>query len=376
MVDVEKNRRSRLKKLLQKPHSPQSKSINLPVLLFLVLGSGLLLSILLIYYIQVAINVWTPDFTLPNITPPLPTAFRIESFSRTVRQINDQLWRVGIIVLIFIVIIFQSEHFFKIISIVLSLIFGLTLAGNWTRILPWLSQTSFNQVDPQFQRDLSFYIFSFPIWKLFDFWLGGLFLVALIIVGLTYLLSAKSLSQGKFPGFSRPQLRHLYTLASLMMLIMALRHWLARYQLLYSPRGVVYGASYTDIHVTLLINTSLSFIALGIAIWLFLKAVTGKGQKQWLVSPKKTKLSQLPFSPLPFYLYLGILISGFLLAQLTQYLIVQPNELARERPYIERSIALTRKAFDLDKINIETLAAAGELTLEDLRSRNSPGEGT
>ncbi|MGK7943042.1 MAG: UPF0182 family protein [Microcystaceae cyanobacterium] len=361
-----KSYRLRSRKVLRQPLSPQSQPLTLPILLGLVFSFSLLLSILLVYYTQVAINVWTPDFTLPAITPQLPSPFSLRIFSTIITQVNEQLWKAGAILLIILLSIFQAEKFLRIVTFFFSLVLGVIISGNWTRILLWLNSTPFETVDPQFDNNVSFYIFTLPIWRLIYFGFAGVLFLGLLTVSLTYLLSAKSLSQGKFPGFSRPQLRHLYTLGGFLMWGISFHHWLARYQLLYSPRGVVYGASYTDIHIILPINTALSFLSFAIAIWLFLKALTGKGKKQWLVPPKQRKLSQLPFSPLPFYLYLSLLVGSFVLAQLTQYLIVQPNELARERPYIQRSIQFTRQGFNLEKITPQVLQASGQLSDQDL----------
>ncbi len=365
------HRRFKKKKIRQDLNVPQSKSMALGTLLVLVFSGGLLLSIILIYYTQVTIDAWTPDFTLPYIAPPLPSPFKIQSFPLIIQQITENSWKIGIIILCLFFLFYKVDYFLQASAVLLSLILGMAIAGNWTRILPWLNQTSFQQREPQFGHDISFYVFRLPIWQLIDFWLGGLFFFGILMVSLTYLLSAKSVSQGKFPGFSRSQLRHLYTLGGILMLLLAFRHWLARYELLYSARGVVYGASYTDVHIALPVNTLLTFLGLGIAIWLLAKAITGEGRKKWLMPNPKSKFSQLPFSPIPIYLYITIFVGGSILAELTQYLIVQPNELARERPYIERNIEFTRKAFNLDHIDIKTLEASGTLTLQDLQKNQA-----
>ncbi|MFW6359188.1 MAG: UPF0182 family protein, partial [Chroococcales cyanobacterium] len=170
-------------------------------------------------------------------------------------------------------ILIQPHNWLRAIAIGISLIFGLVLSGNWTRILEYFFATPFDEIDPIFNKDISFYIFKLPVWQLIDFWLGGLFLYGLSSVTLVYLLSGDSISQGKFPGFSKGQLRHLYGLSGTVMLTLALRHWLARYELLYSPRGVTFGASYTDVNIQLPAETVLSLMAFSIAIWLIYKSI-------------------------------------------------------------------------------------------------------
>ena len=73
---------------------------------------------------------------------------------------------------------------------------------------------------------------------------------------LLYLLSNNSLGEGKFPGFSLTQQRHLAALSGGFLFIVAFSYWLSRYELLYSSRGVAYGASYTDVTTQLPISTA------------------------------------------------------------------------------------------------------------------------
>lgn len=265
---------------LEKPSSgkilPQSYPIRLPWLLAIVLGFGLLIGSMLLYFGEVALDVWTPDFTLPNIIPPLPSPFKVTS---ALPQISQNLGKLAIIVLVPVAILINSHFWLSAIAAVVSLVMGLTLAGNWMRVLGYFNATAFEGSDPQFGRNISFYIFKLPLWNLLDFWLGGLFLYSLIAVSLTYLVSGDSLSQGKFAGFSRPQLRHLYGLGGLMVATLGLHHWLERYQLLYSRRGVSYGANYTDVGVQLPLETALAVLASAIALWLLTKTLTGRGKK-------------------------------------------------------------------------------------------------
>ena len=367
-VPIKGKKRRKPRKKQSNQLLPESRPFGLFwLILFITIGGGLI-GFMLLYYSELAYRVWTPDFTLPNITPPLPTPFFLDSITEILSQLKTHLWKGGIIGGIVLLIFINSQLFLKIVSIVFSMIFGLVLSGNWTRISQYFNPTAFGEVDPQFSQDISFYIFSLPFWRLLNFWLGGLFLLGFIIVSLTYLLSANSLSQGKFPGFSRHQLRHLYILGSLIMSLVGLYHWLARYQLLYSTKGVVFGASYTDIHFLLPIYTLAAIVAIIIAVWLLIKSITGWGKYAQIKSLRPSFFSQLPFSPFPFLAYISIIIISFFGQQAVQSLIVEPNELARERPYIERNIELTRHAFNLDKISTETLKGTGTLTKKSLKS--------
>ena len=349
--------------------TPQSAVLRFPWLLIIVAGFGLLIGLMLLYYSQVTFALLQPDYTLPKVSQPLPSRFDASFFWQSLPQIVGQIGQIAAVIFVVILLLANGSFWLTTIAVAISFIFGLVISGNWSRVLQYFSQTEFERVDPQFGNEIGFYLFRLPLWQLLDFWLGGLFLYGLVAVSLIYLLSAESLAQGRFPGFSRTQLRHLYALGGATMLTLALHHWLERYQILYSERGVTYGASYTDVKVQLPIETVLAIAALLLAGWLLLKALTGSGKKQNSQMFLRRK-PQIPFSLLPFLIYLIVLISGVALSEAVQRLVVQPNELALEQPYIERTIALTRAAFNLDTIDARTFNPQGQLTANDIRQND------
>ena len=324
---------------------------------------------MLLYYSQVTFSLLQPDYTLPKVSQPLPSRFDASFFWQSLPQIVGQIGQIVAVVVIVILLLANGSFWLTTIAVAISFIFGLVISGNWSRVLQYFSETEFERVDPQFGHDIGFYLFRLPLWQLLDFWLGGLFLYGLVAVSLIYLLSAESLAQGIFPGFSRSQLRHLYALGGATMLTLALHHWLERYQILYSERGVTYGASYTDVKVQLPIETVLAIAASLLAGWLLLKALTGSGKKQNSQLFLRRK-PQIPFSLFPFLIYLIVLMSGVALSEAVQRFVVQPNELALEKPYIERTIALTRAAFNLDTIDARTFNPQGQLTANDIRQND------
>ena len=135
--------------------------------------------------------------------------------------------------------------------------------------------------EPLFSQDISFYVFSLPFWELLELWLMGLCLYGFIAVTLTYLLSADSLSQGIFPGFSPQQQRHLSGMGGCLMLVVALSYWLSRYELVYSTRGVSYGASYTDVTTQLPADSVLCILAVAIAFYLLWRTLFWQPKSQY-----------------------------------------------------------------------------------------------
>ncbi|HAX79287.1 MAG TPA: hypothetical protein DCY88_26555 [Cyanobacteria bacterium UBA11372] len=345
----------------------EESPLTLRWLLPIVLGLCLLVALMLLHYGQVVFSFWHPDLKKPLISPPLPPRFDPTSIGDLFVP-ELQIWQLALTVGVAIAILWLSQFCLKAIAIALSLSFGAIVSAHWDKILPYFHPTAFNRTEPLFNRDISFYVFNLPILQLLEFWLLGLFLYGLIAVALIYLLSGDSLSQGSFPGFSLVQQRHLNGLGSGFMLSVAFSYWLQRYELLYSTRGVAYGASYTDVTAQLPAYTTLSLVSLAIAAFLFWKMVF------WL--PTK-KAESFKVTPILFITLFFLLTGSYLIPALVQRLIVQPNELARERPYIDRSIALTRQAFALEDIDVETFdpdnqlnsntIAANALTIRNIR---------
>jgi uncharacterized membrane protein (UPF0182 family) len=330
------------------------KPFRLRSLLPLALILSLLAGLILVHYGKTALFYWYPAFNNNNL--PIITPFRLETIWELGRQLTAQIIYVGLIASVAIAILIYSQPVLTAIAIILSVLFGTIVFYNWAKVLAYFFPTAFNNTDPLFTKDISFYIFSLPLWELLELWLMGMFLYGFIAVTLTYLLSADSLSQGIFPGFSSQQQRHLYGMGGLLMLMVAFSYWLSRYELVYSPRGVSYGASYTDVTVQLPAYNILCVMALAIAAYLLWRTVFWRS---------KSRYRRFVFYGLGIYLFMVVAV-GYFLPTIVQYLIVQPNELQREQPYIQRTIALTRQAFNLETIDARTFNPQGNLTTADI----------
>jgi uncharacterized protein len=353
----------------ENPTTPLSFYSSLPLrfLLPLVIILSLIVVSILIFYSQKVLNYWELNVKLPSTPVELSPWVKqiIQLFN--IEQLSIPPVQLGFLLALTIAILWQSEFWLRAIAVVISLLLGFLLSAQWDKVLLFFHLVSFNRVDPLFNQDISFYVFSLPIWELLVFWLLGLFLFSLAAAALIYLCSGNSLSEGEFRGFSVSQRLHLNALSSLFMLGIALYDWLQRYKLLYSTRGVNYGASYTDVKVLLPIYTVLCLLAVAIAIYLVRRVII-------LSKTAKTRFKPLPYPihliyALGFYV-LVLAISGEILPSVIQRLAVQPNELTRERPYIQRTIALTREGFNLNTIEARTFDPRGQLTTKDLQANN------
>ncbi|BAZ02416.1 hypothetical protein NIES37_64280 [Tolypothrix tenuis PCC 7101] len=331
-------------------------AIRLHWLLPLALGFSLLVGLMLAYYGEIAISYWNPAFSKTSLL--VSDRFQLETIWQLARQIFSQVWYLSLVLGIAIAILIYPRLSLRAIAIVISLLFGQIIYQNWAKILQYFFRTAFNDTDPLFIKDTSFYIFSLPVLELLGLWLVGLFFYGLIAVTLTYLLSGDSLSQGFFPGFSPPQQRHLYGLGGAFMVAVALSYLLSRYELVYSKRGVSYGASYTDVVAQLPAYNTLCALAVAIAFYFLWRTIFWRPK-----SPHR----QLAFYGLGVYFLLA-LVGGLLIPNAVQYLIVEPNELQREQPYIQRTIASTRQAFDLEPIDTRNFNPQGELTEADIKA--------
>jgi uncharacterized protein len=329
-------------------------------------------------------NIATNIFN--NTSESIPLILKTGIIFRSFLQIFSNPWLIGLLAIFMLVILVYSHFILRTVALLLTVFISTTVTCQWDTVLQSFQPTLFNNKDPLFNQDIRFYIFSLPIWEIVEFWLMGLFLLGFIIVSLSYLLYGNNLSEGRFLGFSKPQLRHLSGVSGALMFVIGLSYWLSRYRLLYSPRGVSYGASYTDIVAQLPVNTILSLSAFAIAGYLLIKTIFWsknwsiqiilykfvsqfKSNSRWNFLSKSFLANKVIPYGLGLYPVIAILIYS-VFPMIIQYIIVQPNELFLEQPYIEKTIEFTRQAFALDKIDTIAFEPKGQLTEADLKEND------
>jgi len=362
-------------------------ALGLPSLLLFIISLSFLLGLIVIHYGQIFISYWHWDSSQPLFST-LPAQFEPQIIDNWIKNFQAYIWKIPVLLILMIGILSKPLIIFILLALMFSFGFSLVLSSHWANVLQYFNPTSFNQKENLLGKDLSFYIFNLPIIHVLEFWLIGLFLVSFVTCSLIYFLSGDSLRKGRFPSFSQPQQRHLHGLGGLLMLSSSMRYWLARYELLYSSEGVIFGAGYTDVNILKPGYLLLSIIALIIAIFLLWQALFSVKKirpyieilLRWIGFYKFIKRSRSNQAKLfadsyslraifTWYLGLAIIVTG-VIPGLVQRLIVQPNELERELPYIQRSIEYTRKGFNLDKINVETFDPNAQLTYTDIKNNN------
>ena len=225
---------------------------------------------------------------------------------------------------------------------------ALFLAGKasaeWEKVLLFFNQASFNQTEPIFHKDFSFYIFTLPMLEFLRSWLMNGLVIALLITGAFYYISA--ILNGREFALEGRVKGHLTILGSAIFVLVAAGHWLGRYDLLYSPTGAVYGVGFTDRFATLPARTILTFVALASAAMLIV----------WLKKGGK----RLVIAAVGGYVALSFL-GGSVIPIMVQRLYVEPSELARERTYLANNISFTRTAYGLERLQSKSHPAKGEV---------------
>ena len=357
--------------------SARLRSLGLGGLLLLGGSLSFLVGVQLLYQGQIASDFWQQTTSLYDSSTPLPLWPKLQLFNVIGQIFITQPWLLIALGISTVAFLIYPRQLGRLAAVLRSLGYGLILAKQWPTVLLYLNPVPYDTADPLFNRDISFYIFRLPVLHLLEFWVVGTLFFTLVSVYLVYLLSENTLSQGRFYGFSEPQQQHLYTLAGLLFLATSFSHWLGRYEVLYSREGVVYGAGYTHIHVLLPVNWGLAILTLILGGVFLSRGRLGRPTHplnpiRALPQPKSGLAwghTSLLVKGIGVYLVLTLL--GLVVAPtVVQRLVVQPNELQRERPYITNSIALTRAAFDLEAIESEPFDPSGDLTAADLEQND------
>ena len=250
---------------------------------------------------------------------------------------------------------FVNERFLKYRlwgAIGLSLFLGAGASQLWEQVLLFLNQKSFGVTDPIFQNDISSYVFGLPLYRLFVSWGFQLVIFTSVIIILFFIATgALQLRPGRLPEVSSGAKAHLSVLLAFVAVLKAFAYRLDSMELLYSPRGKVFGASYTDAVAHLPALNLLILISLFGAI-LLLVNIKRRG---WL----------LPATAISLWLAVSIIVGGVVPAAIQRFRVL-PDELNKELPYVENHIDYTRLAYGLDSIEEKSFEASPNLTDDDI----------
>jgi hypothetical protein len=218
------------------------------------------------------------------------------------------------------------------IALFFALIAGIGVSSQWRQWILFTNGGDFGIKDPEFNKDVGFYVFKLPFINFIIDWLFAGLVIVLLVTAVAHYLNGGIRFQT--PGQrATPQVKaHLSVILAVMALVKTAEYYFSRFELDLSDRGVVDGATYTDVKAQLPALNFLIFVSI-IAALLFVWNIWRRG---WV----------LPVIAVGLWAFVGIVV-GTIYPAVIQNFKVEPNEFASERPYIRRNIRATRDAFNL-----------------------------
>ncbi len=239
--------------------------------------------------------------------------------------------------------------FILIVTTIVSLAFVSNLFINWQDVIGFLGRNSFGLKDPIFHQDVSFYIFTIPLVESVYHTALGVVIITGLVSLITYLITGSIKLYNRHLVMSKEARTHILILILLGTLLSLFGWQLSGYKLLESPSGVVYGAGYSDIYGRLIVYRLMQVLSIVTLLAITIDFFKG--------TYRLTVLTILAF--------VGLGILSQFVSPLMQAYVVEPNELSKEKPYIENNINFTRYAFGLNKISASQFEPATSISLDD-----------
>ncbi|MGA5047272.1 UPF0182 family protein [Streptomyces arboris] len=239
------------------------------------------------------------------------------------------------------------------VTALVGLIAGASASGQWRTWLMYVNGVPFGTKDPQFKLDVAFYAFDLPWYR---FLLGFGFaatVLSLIAAALTHYLYGGLRITSPGARATAAATGHLSVLLGIFVSLKAVAYWLDRYGLAvkssdFKAADNWTGLRFVDANAYLPAKTILFFIAAICAVLFFATL----WRRTW----------QLPVIGFGLMVLSAILIGG-LYPAIVQKFQVQPNEQAKEAPFIQKNIDATRDAYDIDDAVMEDYS--GQATTGD-----------
>src|ERR1700737_93728 len=187
-------------------------------------------------------------------------------------------------------------------------------------------------MDPIFGKALNFFLFTLPAWQLIAAWLLSLIVIGcLLAVFFVLIPGGRRILAGRLSRQVTLPWRGLSITLAFLLLILAMRVYLGRFERLFEDHTIFGGVTYTDAHVTL---TGMLVVCAALILGAVIAAVNAVSMQRgrWLV------VAVLPAA----FCYFALQVVGWYVSSF----IVKPNELVREQPYIAHNTDLTRQAYE------------------------------
>ncbi|MBN1904441.1 MAG: UPF0182 family protein [Deltaproteobacteria bacterium] len=254
-----------------------------------------------------------------------------------------------------------------IVVVILSIVVAFKSSKHWDLVLRYFYQVPFGSTEPVFNKDIGFYIFTLPFLILIKNGLIFLIAVSTIITAGWYLKNGALQIDGDMTPMegappSMPSIKitanakkHLIFIFGIIVLIIGWSFYLKTYELLFSTQGPAFGAGYTDVTIKIWAFRIIQIFSLIYGVLLIYNSF-------------RTNMKVISKAGI---LWIGaIILLSYVIPASVQKLVVKPNELTKESPYIERNIKSTREAYNLNKIKEVDFNVRDSLTQEDLEKND------
>jgi uncharacterized membrane protein (UPF0182 family) len=244
------------------------------------------------------------------------------------------------------------------VSIVFALLAGVGTDREWNNWDLFHYAVSFGVSDPQFHRDVGFYVFRLPFIEFLIGWAFEAVIVVLIVTAVFHYLGGSILPQARHQRVSPGAKAHLSVLLGLLAIVRAVGYYYDRLALVLSRSHVVDGATNTSVHA----NAPADFILMAIAVIAAALFLANIRQRGWV----------LPAVGVALWGLVSLLI-GVAYPAIYQALRVNPSELTREATYIQRNIDATRAAYGLSKIKVhDSYDYSPTVTTSEIQGTSQP----
>ena len=302
-----------------------------------ILGTKALLGVIFVvaFALILIINMWLADRMAPEFIPPSQEERALAAYRQIV---GKRQWLLRIVV-----------------GSILGLMVGLPAMSQWQDWMLFVNQQSFGIKDSLFNQDVSFYVFRLPFLGFIVNWIFGAFILITLVTAAMHYLNGGIRIQNLGNKVTPAAKAHLSVMLAVLALARAAGYWLSRFDLLGSTRGVVQGATYTDVNAQLPAINLMILVSIAVAL-LFLYNVRLKG---W----------RIPVMATLMWMVVAI-AAGTIYPALVQRFSVQPDVSTKELPYIATNLEATKYAMNLTDVEQVPLSF-GSLSASDITANDA-----
>jgi uncharacterized membrane protein (UPF0182 family) len=233
------------------------------------------------------------------------------------------------------------------LAFVLALIGASGTIGQWNNWILFRHGGNFGVTDPQFGKDIGFYVFKLPFLTFIVDWTLAILIVTLAVTLVFHYFNGGIQPQRGLPRVRPPVKAHISVLLALIALDKAVGYIFQRWSLVNAQDGYVNGAGYTDVHARLPAELLLAVVSVFAALILLYNI----RQQGWT----------LPVLAIGIWAFVALVV-GIIYPALLQTLKVTPAQSSLEAPYIQRNITATRDAYGLNDVKVHQFPASNTIS--------------